>query len=181
MQYTTTWVSGQIEGWLGSRLHTLVIVSLILAALVGRSVESSGGWVVCPPQVIELPGAAGRRKPVRGSARLGVNVRACWAHWRHIWVRALARGELLAVMWRLSSRRLPDWVPVLPWVEWLMEGVSVAWPWLGQQPEMRLMRWGLGWLRWGSLLLLGGDVVRQWRRYWVSLDGGQAGWRALGC
>jgi hypothetical protein len=37
----------------------------------------------------------------------------------------------------------------------------MAWPWLGRQPEMGLVRWGLGWLRWGSLLLLGSDVAGQ--------------------
>ena len=144
MQCTTIWVQGQIGWWLGNRVHTLAMVSLILVALLGRPVESSGGWVVCPPWVPGVPGAAGQRKPVREGARLGVNVRAGCAHWRHTWVRALARSELLAGMWLLSSRWLPDWVPVLPWVEWLLEGISVAWPWLGQQPEMRLVLWGLG-------------------------------------
>ena len=51
-------------------------VSLILAALVGRPVESSQEWVTCPPQVTGLAGAAGQRGPAREGAQVGVNVRA---------------------------------------------------------------------------------------------------------
>jgi hypothetical protein len=180
MQYTTIWVQGQIGSWVWGRLHTLAMVSLIVAALLGRSVESSGGWVACRPQVAGVPWAAGQRKPAREGVRLGVNVRAGWAHWGHTWVRALARSELLAVMWLLSSHWLPGWVPILPWVEWMLEGISVAWPWLGQQPEMRLVRWGLSWLRWGGLLLLSGDVVGQWLGQRVSLDQRARGVEGLG-
>jgi len=93
-----------------------------------------------------------------------VNVQAGWEHWRHTWVKALARSELLAGLWLLSSREslaLPAWVLLLPWVEWWLEGASVAWPWLGQQPEIRGVRWGVGWLRWGSLMLLGAEIAGQ--------------------
>jgi hypothetical protein len=111
---------------------------------------------------------------------LGVNVKAGWEHWRHTWVRALARSELLAVMWLLSSRQLPDGVIVLPWVEWLLEGVAMAWPRLGQQPEMRLVLWGLSWLRWGSLLLLSGEAAGQGLRRLVSVDWGASGLGSAG-
>ena len=180
MQYTTIWGQGQIGCWLGGRLHTLAMVGLILAALLGRPVESSRGWVACPPQVIELPGAGGRPSQAMPRASLGVNVRAGWAHLGHTWVRALARSELLAVMWLLSSRWLPNWVPILPWMEWLLEGIPVAWPWLGRQPEMRLVRWGLGWLGWWGLLFLSGEVVGQWLRHWASLERSAGGMEGLG-
>jgi hypothetical protein len=96
-------------------------------------------------------------------------------------VRALARSEWLAGLWLLSSRRVSDWVMVLPWVEWLLAGVSVAWPWLGRQPEMRWVRWGIGWLCWGSLVLLGGDVVGQGLRSGIPWERGAAegGWIGL--
>jgi hypothetical protein len=66
------------------------------------------------------------------------------------------------MMWLLSSQWLSDGVLVVPWVEWLLEGMSVAWPWLGQQPEMRLM-------------LLSGEGVGQGLRDWVSLGQGAGG------
>ena len=39
---------------------------------------------------------------------------------------------------------------------------------------MRLVCWGLGWLRWGSLLLLSGEVAGRGLKHWVSL-GREAG------
>jgi len=60
MQCTTIWTQRQIGRWLGNRLHTLALVSLVLAILRGHPLEVSLGWVGCPPQVIELAGAAGR-------------------------------------------------------------------------------------------------------------------------
>jgi hypothetical protein len=180
MQCTTNWRQKQVRRWLGSRLHSLAVVSLVLVALLGHPLEVSVGWVVCRPQVIELPGVVGRPSQGRPKVGLGVDVGAGRAYWQHTWIRALARSELLAVMWLLSSRWLSAWVVVLPWVEWLLEGVSVAWSWLGQQPEMRLVRWGVGWLRWGSLVFLSGDVVWQELRQWVSLDQGAGGAEGLG-
>jgi hypothetical protein len=70
--------------------------------------------------------------------------------------------ELLAGLWLVSGCGLPEGLIVLPGVEWLLEGLSVAWPWLGHQPEMRLVRWAIAWLRWGSVMLLSADVVGQW-------------------
>jgi transposase len=44
----------------------------------------------------------------------------------------------------------------------MLEGMSVAWPRIGQQPEMRILRWMVGWLRWGSLLMCSAQVIGQW-------------------
>jgi transposase-like protein len=90
-----------------------------------------------------------------------MSIRVGWEQMRSTWIRALARSELLVMLWMFGDRRLPVGLLFLPWVEWWLEGASLAWPWLGQQPEMRLLRWGLGWLRWVSLLLLSGEVA--WR------------------
>ena len=98
-------------------MHSLAVVSLMLVALVGHPLEVSEGWVVCPPQVIELAGVVGRPRQGRPKVGLGADVGAGWAYWQHTWLRVLARSELLAVMWLLSSRWLPGWVPILPWVE----------------------------------------------------------------
>jgi len=83
-------------------------------------------------------------------------------------VRALAWSELLAA---LSFARVGmgseqfsmlDWSWLLPWAEWVLEGVSVVWSWLGQQPEMRVLRWVVAKLRWASLLLGGLQVIGAW-------------------
>jgi hypothetical protein len=80
----------------------------------------------------------------------------------------LLRSELLATLsivrleWTQGHRWALDGAWVLPWVEWLLEGLSVAWPWLGRQPEMRALRWGVGWLRWGSLLACSVSVIGEW-------------------
>jgi DNA-directed RNA polymerase subunit RPC12/RpoP len=84
------------------------------------------------------------------------------------WVRALARSELLATLslvrigvgcGRLSAL---DWAWVLPWGEWVLEGVSVVWPWLGRQAEMRMLRWAVAWLRWASMLIGSAQVIARW-------------------
>lgn len=161
MQCTASWTRKQTERWLGSRLHTLVLVSVILAALQGQLPESGPGWIACPPQSIEQPDIQRRRIPVRLGIGEGASVQAGWERMRYTWIRALARSELLAVLWVIGGCGRLRSVLLLPWVEWFVAGVSVAWPWLGHQPEVRLVRWGLSWLRWGSMLLLTGEVVWQ--------------------
>jgi hypothetical protein len=52
-----------------------------------------------------------------------------------------------------------DWSWLLPWAEWVLEGVSVVWPWLGRQPEMRVLRWAVAKLRRASLLIGGLHVL----------------------
>jgi hypothetical protein len=178
MECTVSWSWRQTGRWLGSRLHIVVLVSVILAGLVGQLQESGPGWVSCPPQSIELPGARGQRTPRIWRAGQGVSVPAGWEQMRHTWIRALARSELLAVLWMFGSRGLPAGVMLLPWVEWWLEGVSVAWPWLGRQPEVRLVRWGLSWLRWASLLLFSGEMVWQRVEHWAaSPEGVPWDWR----
>jgi len=162
MECTASWSWRQTGRWLESRLHILVLVSVILAGLLGQLQESGLGWVTCPPQNIELSGVGGRRSPGSWGVGEGVSIRAGWEQMRHSWIRALARSELLAVLWMLGNRRLPAGVMVLPWVEWWLEGISVTWPWLGRQPEVRWVRWGLGWLRWAGLLLFSGEMA--WQR-----------------
>ena len=184
MEYTTIGAGKSIGSWLGSRLHGLAVVSLIVAGVLGQPVEASQGWEVYAPQVIALPGAKKKLGKSRPSQVLRVNVQAGWEHWRHTWVRALARSELMAGVWLLSGQEgqvLPGWVLLLPWGEWLLEGVAVGWPWLGQQAEMRWLRWGVSWLRWGSLILLGGEIARQRLRLgrlekWGRGEVGPVGW-----
>ena len=56
----------------------------------------------------------------------------------------------------------------------------MAWPWLVRQREIGLVRWGLGGLRWGSLLFLSGELVGQGLRHRVSLDQGAVRVEGLG-
>ena len=113
-------------------MHPLVVVSLVLMALLGYSPESSLGWVTCPPRVAEWPGGVGKGGESRGRIVWEVNVEVGWEHLRDTWMRVLARSELLTVMWLVSALQgqseqwMPGWVLLLPWVEWLLEGVSVA-------------------------------------------------------
>jgi transposase-like protein len=50
----------------------------------------------------------------------------------------------------------------LPWGEWVLEGLSVVWPWLGRQPEMRVLRWGVAKLGWASLLMCSAQMLEDW-------------------
>ena len=150
-----------------SRLHALVVVSVVLNALAGPLPESSLGWVGYPPSVVGWCGAGKRRQKERLPLLWGLSLAAGWRQMQRTWIRAFVRSELLAVlsMVRLqpvhSERWVLDWAWTLPWAEWLLEGISVAWPWLGRQAEMRALRGGLGWIRWGSVLLLGEEALRQ--------------------
>jgi hypothetical protein len=51
---------------------------------------------------------------------------------------------------------------MLPALEWLLAGLGVGWPWLGQQPELRLVRWGVGQAGASSVRLLSVEVAGQW-------------------
>jgi len=55
-----------------------------------------------------------------------------------------------------------EWSWLVPWGEWVLEGVSVVWPWLGRQPEMRVLRWAVAKLRWASLRIGSLQVMAHW-------------------
>jgi hypothetical protein len=144
------------------------VVSVVLTALLGQLPESSLGWVSYPPQTFGGWGAYKKQKREQRLNPRGWSLAAGWERLRSTWGRALVRSELLATLSivRLELAQGHPWVLdgawVLPWVEWLLEGLSVAWPWLGRQPEMRALRWGVGWLRWGSLLVHSAQVIGHW-------------------
>ena len=155
-----TWRTG--ERWLGSRLHWLAVVSLVLTAVLGQPLAASVGWVAYPPRAIELPVLQRRGRPRWGRRLGGIHLRAGWVYWRHASSRAVLRSLVLVGLWWGGSQEWPlGGVVLLPWAEWLLAGLAVAWPGFGQQPEVRGLRWGLGWLRWGSLLWLGAAVLQQ--------------------
>ena len=146
----------------------LVVVSVLLTALVGQVPESSLGWVSYPLQMVDLGGASRARRSKWRANERGLNLTAGQEWVRRTWVRALARSELLAAlslvrvgMDAVSSRAL-DWAWLLPWAEWTLEGVSVVWPRLGRQPEMRVLRWAVAKLRWASLVMGSLQVMAHW-------------------
>jgi hypothetical protein len=63
---------------------------------------------------------------------------------------------------------------MLPGLEWLLAGLVVGWPWLGQQPEVRLVRWGVGQGRAGCLWLLSVGVAGEWLLAGVAEPAGAA-------
>jgi len=144
-----------------------VVISVVVTALVGPLQESSLGWVSYPPQVVGWCAGGKRRPEERLPPLWGLSLVAGWRQIGRTWNRALVRSGLLAVLSMMGMQRVHgerwvlDWAWVLPWIEWLLEGISVAWPGLGRQPEIRALRWGLGWIRWGSLLCLGEEALRQ--------------------
>jgi transposase-like protein len=89
----------------------------------------------------------------------------------------VARSEVIGLLWGLSGGWLPGWVVLLPGLQWLLGGVGVAWPWLGQQPELRLVSWLLGQGRYVSLLLLSTDLAGQWLQ---GSGGGSTGMEPVG-
>ena len=161
MKCTPGWAVRSMQGWLGQRLQMLGMLGLMLAALGGQPVESSWGWVTCPPQVM-VPGEG--RQPGRGVNRAGsmLNIRAGLGHLGQRWLGMVVRSEVLGVLWGLSSGWLPGWVVMLPGLEWLLAGLVVGWPRLGQQPEVKLVSWGLRQGRVGSLWLLSVEMAGQW-------------------
>jgi hypothetical protein len=168
MKYTPIWAGKRVGVWLKSRVHALVVVSVVLTALLGQVAENQQGWVTCPPRMLGQPRGRRERQGRGERIQARVDIKAGRGYMKHTWVRALVRSELLAALSivRTSLRGggpwLLDWAWVLPWMEWMLEGISVAWAWIGQQPEMRVLRWVVGWLRWGSLLICSAEVISQW-------------------
>ena len=108
------------------------MVSVVLTVLLGQLPESRLGWVSYPPQTFGWWGAHKKRKREQRSNQQSLSLAAGWERLGSTWVRALVRSELLAT---LSIARIwlgygppwvLDWTWVLPWVEWLLEGLSVA-------------------------------------------------------
>ena len=151
--------------WVASRVHALVVVSVVLTALLGQLPESSLGWVTHPPQMFGGWERQAKRKREQRLHAHALNLSAGWEPLQSKWVRALVRSELLAALnlvrieWADGHPWVLDEAWVLPWVEWILEGLVVAWPWLGRQPEMRVLRWGIRWLSWASLLVCSAQVV----------------------
>jgi transposase-like protein len=129
MQCTTGW--GKCHWQWGVVVHTLAVLGLMVLAGVGMYLESSGGWVACPPQLAET-GEQGEQRRRRRRGRFAW--RAGWGWMRRSWMVVAARSEGMMVLVFLTGREEWRWLCGLPWVVWLWKGLGIAWPGLGRQP-----------------------------------------------
>ena len=110
----------------GAVVHTIAVLGLVvLPLLTGTPLESIGGWLACPPQVIPLAGE--RRKHRRGSCHCGFAWRVGWYWMWRSWVVAAVRSEALLALVCLTGRQEGEWLCLLPWVAWLWKGMGMAW------------------------------------------------------
>jgi transposase-like protein len=121
----------------GAGAHTIAVLGLLVLAATGLPVESSGGWVACPPQMIVLEAERRRERRRQG---YGYAWEAGWAWMRRSWKIAAARSAALLVLVGLTERKEWEWVGLLPWLAWWWKGLGVAWPALGRQPGY----WSIG-------------------------------------
>jgi NAD(P)-dependent dehydrogenase (short-subunit alcohol dehydrogenase family) len=88
MQCTTGW--GKRHWQWGVVVHTLAVLGLMVLAGVGIYLESSGGWVVCPPQLV----GTGERGEQQRRCRYGRFAwRAGWGWMRRSWMVVAARND----------------------------------------------------------------------------------------
>ncbi len=163
-----TEASVQVKWQLAGRIWLFVLLGIVSTSSTGRPLESSLGWVAYRPTLIRLETKQEKRKRRRQQAnecchRHHVQLRAGWTYGRRSWERPLLRSLLLLGLWQLSGWKSGGWLVWLPWLEWGTAILSYSWPCLGQQIEMRTIRWGLNWLGLGSTWLLGGLVVWRYR------------------
>jgi hypothetical protein len=148
------------------------MLSLVLAALTGQPMQISAGLIILPTQVYELPvpmmGRKNKRKNRRqpsnteGKIYLGMSAKRGMVHMYHTKKHVLERSGFFCVLWEVGGHIFSGWILILPCVKWMADGICVAWPWLGQQPEVRFIRWATSWLHWGCLMMLIGNIGRGW-------------------
>lgn len=166
------WKVKLIISLVGSRLYFLGMMCMVLAALAGQPMEASVGLILFPARVYELPVPMISRKNRKKkrtdqnntecSVYLGVSAKRAVRHLYHTKEMVMARSGLFFVLWELGGRVFSWWVLLFPCIKWCMDGVSIAWPWLGQQVEVRFIRWAMGWIHFGCLMMLIGNVGVYW-------------------
>jgi len=129
MQCTMGW--GKCHWQWGVAIHTLAVLGLMVLAGVGMYLESSGGWVVCPPQVVAT---REQEKQRRWSQHGRFAWRVGWGWMRRSWMVAAARSEAMMVLMFVIGGAEWHWLCGLPWVVWLWKGLGIAWPGLGKHP-----------------------------------------------
>lgn len=156
--------SVQVKRQVISRIWLFVLLGILSSSSTGRPLESSLGWVAYPPTMISLETKEkkSKQRPAnRLSDRHHVQLKEGWRYGCRSWKLPVTRSLMLLLLWQLSGGESGGWTVWLPWLEWGMGVLSNSFPWLGQQIEIRAIRWGLSWLRLGSIWALGGLVVWQ--------------------
>lgn len=154
MQCNTVLTERQWE-W-GIVFHTIGAVGLVMLMVTGVAMESVGGWIVYPPQVVE--GAKGGEKRQRlGESHRGIAWQAGLIWMRQSWKVAAIRSEWLMMLVFLTEREEWGWVCLLPWVSWMWKGIGIVWPDVGRHPLYDGM--GRIWERAGVVALVGLGVL----------------------
>ncbi len=146
--------------WLGNRLYFLAIVGPALAALSGQPLEMIRGWVMRPIHILEVPFKPRQRK-IRKKLCSCINIRGGTEYLRHTWGVTVMRSMHPAVIWQISNGSVSVWVTVLPGISWLTGIISVTYPWLGQQPELRFVNRNMHRLYSGTPAVLVSDTFSQ--------------------
>ncbi len=172
MQCTTGW--GKRYWQWGIVVHTVAVLGLIGLAGVGINLESSGGWVVCPPQLV---GTGEQREPRRRCRHGRFAWRAGWSWMRRSWMVVAARSEAMMGLVFLTGREEWRWVCGLPWAVWLWKGLGIAWSGLGRHP----LYWVVGqlWEEASRWALIGLGIV--WLGQHLSVLGDQASYGLSTC
>ncbi len=135
------------------------------------------GWFICPPQIIMTTTKSRKKKKKRRHAGLSVayiQIACAREYAKESYSLPLWRSLFLLDLWLCSGQLLPEFLILLPCLEWLLSALSVAWPWLGQLTEIRATSKSLNWLRVATLWLLGGLIVWQvWDLLLASMQEGQ--------
>ena len=117
----------------GTIVHTIAVLGLVWLAMKGIALESSGGWLACPPMRVAM-GEDGQRKRGHRHRHEGFAWRAGWAWMKQSWIVVAMRSEALLLLVFLTGHWEWQGLCLLPWLIWGWKGLGIAWPGLGQQP-----------------------------------------------
>ena len=151
--------------YLVSRLSMILLLLLVWTTATAQVPLSVLGYWTCPPRVAVLEQRK-KKKKKKGKKRLRTIWRfsgeASFEHMLRTWHVMVMRSFFVLVLWFSSGQLLPPWILYLPLCEWLLASLSVAWPFLAQQPEMELGRLVLAQLRLSLCLLMALGTILLW-------------------
>ncbi len=117
----------------GAIVHTIAVLGLVLLTVNGFALESSGGWVVCPP-VWVVVGEGGRQKRRCAQRHKRFVWQAGWCWMKRSWVVVAIRSEAILLLVFLTGHWEWQGLCLLPWLIWGWKGLGLALPGLGKQP-----------------------------------------------
>jgi transposase-like protein len=138
MQYTTSDALCALVRVLPARIHLLAVLCFIVLALVGISLEVSGGWVVWPP-VLYAPSCV-RRQQVRPCTADEPKLAAARWYIEHTWCQPCLQGLVLHLLCLRHGHVGVAWGVLVPWLCWAAPLVGLLWPRLAHSPEWWLVQ-----------------------------------------